>query len=522
MFSRFILLTTVFFSASVYLSQAVTSDTTGLIVATKQGLLRGTTDNDVHVWRGVRFAQAPVGSLRFKAPQPMPYHEGIVDATKFGTVSPQTVLTMGSNEKKSEDCLFLNVWSSKKKTEKKPVMFWIHGGGFSIGSGSDEMYNGSKLSKNGDVVVVTFNYRLGPFGFLYLDQFNNDSLHFENNLGLRDQVAALKWVNENIAAFGGDPENITIFGESAGANSVLALLASPDAKGLFQKAIVQSAASVGQTSVDNAKKMTANYLKLLNITADNISKLFTISADTLLAASDRLFEKVIAEVGDLITFAPVAGTDFLPFDPEVAIAKGFARGIPVMIGTNKDEANLFSKSKPALIKPEVETVNKYMRSTGKSECTNEITCLYPEYPSPRAILSMITDGIFQIPAYKIADAQSNFASAYSYRFDWTSFPIRLIGLGACHGIELPFIFSSFHSDAGKMIMKASSNRRVKNMSKNMQNAWINFARTGNPNSDNNNWLPYNTKTRSTLIFDNTIRIVSDPIAKLREGWQVIR
>ncbi len=522
MFSRFILLSTVFFSASIYLSQAVTTDTTGLIVATKQGLMRGTTDNDVHVWRGVRFAQAPVGSLRFKAPKPMPYQEGIVDATKFGTVSPQTVLTMGSNEKKSEDCLFLNVWSSKKKTEKKPVMFWIHGGGFSIGSGSDEMYNGSKLSKNGDVVVVTFNYRLGPFGFLYLDQFNNDSLHFENNLGLRDQVAALKWVNENIAAFGGDPDNITIFGESAGANSVLALLASPDAKGLFQKAIVQSAASVGQTSVDNAKKMTAEYLKLLNITADNISKLFTISADSLLAASDRLFEKVITEVGDLITFAPVSRTDFLPFNPEEAITKGFAKGIPIMIGTNKDEANLFSKSKPALIKPEIETINKYMTSTGRSECTSEITCLYPEYPSPRSILSMITDGIFQIPAYKIADAQSNFASAYSYRFDWTSFPIRLIGLGACHGIELPFIFSSFHSDAGKLIMKASSNRRVKKMSIEMQNAWVSFARTGNPNSINNNWLPYNTITRSTLIFDNTIRIVSDPIAKLRQGWEVMR
>jgi para-nitrobenzyl esterase len=521
MFLRFIILNTVLFSALIFQSQATTTDTTGLIVATQQGLVRGTTDNDVRVWRGIRYAQAPIGALRFKAPQPIPYQNGITEATQFGTIAPQTMITMGSSEKKSEDCLFLNIWSSKKKTEKKPVMFWIHGGGFAIGSGSDEMYNGSKLSKNGDVVVVTFNYRLGPLGFLYLDQFNNDSLHFENNLGLRDQVAALKWVNQNISAFGGDPNNITIFGESAGANSVLALLASPNAKGLFQKAIVQSAASVGQTSIENAKKMTAEYLQLLNITVENISKLFTISTDSLLAASDRLFEKVIADVGDLITFAPVSGTDFLPVDPEVAIANGFASGIPVMIGTNKDEANLFSKSKPALIKPEVETVNKYMRSTGKAECINEITCLYPEYPSPRAILSMITDGIFQIPAYKIADAQSNFASAYSYRFDWTSFPIRLIGLGACHGLELPFIFSTFQSDAGKRIMKASNNRRVKNMSKKMQNAWVNFARTGKPYNEKTEWPEYNTQTRSTLIFNNTIKIVSDPIAKLRKGWEVI-
>jgi len=503
-------------------SFAGTPDSSSVTITTQQGILHGTANNDVRVWRGIPYAQPPVGDLRFKAPQPVQSWEGIRNATAFGSIAPQPKDGMSSSGIQSEDCLFLNIWSPKNTAGKKPVMFWIHGGGFVIGAGSDGMYEGSKMSKNGDVVVVTINYRLGPLGFLYLDQFSNDSIRFDNNLGLRDQVAALKWVNENIEAFGGDPANITIFGESAGANSVLCLLAAPSAKGLFQKAIVQSAAAVGETSKENAIKMTNEYLKLLNLGADNISELFKTSTETLLEAGNKLFEKVIHEVGDLITFAPVYGTDFLPLPPSEAIAKGFALGIPVMIGTNKDEANLFAKTNPPLIKPEEETINKYMNSTGKGDHLKDITSMYPGYPSPSSILSMITDGVFQVPAYYIADAQSNFASAYSYRFDWTSFPIRLIGLGACHGMELPFVFSSFNSDEGKRIMRFSSNRKVRQLSKVIQKSWTNFAYTGSPDDGNITWTPYNTLSRSTMIFNNTLQVVSDPIAKLREGWGVFR
>lgn len=496
-------------------------DTLQLTVSTKQGILRGTTESDVRVWRGIRYAQAPVNNLRYKLPQPVESWDGIKNATAFGNISPQEDNDMGGEGKQSEDCLFLNIWSPKNLTTKKPVMFWIHGGGFVMGSGSSSMYNGSKLAKNGDVVVVTINYRLGPLGFLYLDHLSNDSLKFKNNLGLRDQLAALKWVNENIEAFGGDPNNITIFGESAGANSVLALMSSPDTKGLFHKAIVQSAAAVGGVSKEDAIKLTNEFLSLLNITKDNLSKLFELGTDTLLAASERLFQKVLNEVGDLITFAPVNGTDFLPFEPSEALAKGMGTGIPFMIGTNKDEANLFAKSKPAYIVPEEKTVEKYMKSNGLSDCVNDVACLYPKYPAPETILSLITDAIFQVPAYNIADAQCNHASAYTYRFDWTSFPIRLIGLGACHGMELPFVFSSFNSGAGKRIIKASNNKKVYKLSREMQKAWANFAHTGQPHNDKNKWPEYNTESRSTMIFDNTMKVVSDPIAKIRKGWKLI-
>ncbi len=522
MFSRFFLSLTFLFSFFIPFSQAGTPDTTGITVSTKQGILNGTTEDDVRVWRGVRYAQAPVNELRYKLPQPLQSWEGTRDATQFGNIAPQPKNDMGGDGVQNEDCLFLNIWSPKISENKKPVMFWIHGGGFVMGSGSSDMYNGTKLSKNGDVVVVTINYRLGPLGFLYLDELKNDSLQFESNLGLHDQVAALKWVKENISAFGGDPENITIFGESAGANSVLSLLASPYAKGLFSKSIVQSAAGVSVITKEKATQQTKEFLEILGIAPTELSKLYSISPDTLMAASDRYLEKKIREQDDVLFFVPVSGTDFLPLPPKEAIAQGVAKGIPMLIGTNRDEANLFAKMKPAIIEPEVKTVHNYLKSNGLSTHEQHLISLYPKFPSRTSILSMITDAIFQLPSVYIADAQSNFASAYSYRFDWTSFPIRLIGLGACHGMELPFVFNTFNSGAGKRIMKASNKRKVFKLSKEIQTAWTNFAHTGNPDSGNNKWLPYNTESRSTLIFDNTIKVVSDPIAKLREGWKIIQ
>ncbi len=522
MFSRFSSLQTIFFSFFIFFAHAGTPDSTGLTITTKQGLLLGTTESDVRVWRGVRYAKAPVNELRYKLPQPPNNWEGITNATEFGNISPQPKNDMGGDGVQNEDCLFLNIWSPKVSETKKPVMFWIHGGGFVMGSGSSDMYNGTKLSKNGDVVVVTINYRLGPLGFLFLDEFNTTSTHFESNLGLHDQTAALKWVKENISAFGGDPDNITLFGESAGANSVLSLLTSPYAKGLFQKTIVQSAAGISVISKEKAAQQTREFFNFLNISPAEISKLNTISVDTLLAASERYFRQKVKDKDDVLFFVPVAGTDFLPLTPIEAIKQGVAKNIPMLIGTNRDEANLFSKMKPPIFTAEKETVHSYLKSNGLATHENHLISLYPEYPSKTSILSMITDAIFQVPSVYIADAQSNFASAYSYRFDWTSFPIRMIGLGACHGMELPFVFSTFNSSAGKRIIKASSNKRVFKLSREIQKAWSNFAYTGNPGSEKNLWPQYNTQSRSTLIFDNTISVISDPIAKLREGWEVIR
>lgn len=508
------------FSASVV--AANTLDTTTLTVATQKGMLRGMIEKGVYVWKGVRYAQPPINALRFKLPQPLPEWQGVCNATEYGNIAHQPKTRLSSIGKMDEDCLFLNVWASAAKTVKKPVMFWIHGGGYALGAGSDELYNGSKLCAKGDVIVVTCNYRLGPLAFMYLNHFNNDSIKFDNNIGLHDQAAALQWVKDNIEAFGGDPNNITIFGESAGANSVLSQMASPVSKGLFQKAIVQSAAGFGfaEMSITQAKQMTHEYLKLLHINAENISSLFTISVDSLMKAGSLLFENILKTESAILTFAPVYGTEFLPLPATEAIKNGSASNIPLLIGTNKDEMNLFAKTKdPQLLKPNETTVVNFMRKLGRAEYLQSITPLYPKYPSSATILSMITDVIFELPANEIAASQSAFASTYYYRFDWSSFVIRLVKLGSCHGMELPFVFNSFHSSQGKLVLKASRNKKALQLSEKIQSAWINFARNGNPNGEDNFWPPYQQKTRNTMIFNNTPSLVSDPTEKIREGWQ---
>ena len=510
------------FSASIV--AANTADTTALTVTTQQGKLRGMIENGVYVWKGVRYAQPPVNHLRFKLPQPLPKWQGVYNATEYGNIAYQPKNKLSSMGKMDEDCLFLNVWASATKTVKKPVMLWIHGGGYALGAGSDEMYNGSKLCAKGDVIVVTCNYRLGPLAFMYLNNFNNDTIKFDSNVGLHDQAAALQWVKNNIEAFGGDPENITIFGESAGANSVISHMASPVSKGLFQKAIVQSAAgfSFAEQSKTQAMQMTHEYLKLLHINAENISSLFTISVDSLMTAGNQLFENVLKNEGAILTFAPVYGTDFLPLPATEAIVGGSASNIPLLIGTNKDEMNLFAKTKkPKLLNPEETTVVKFLRKLGRVEYLQNIAALYPKYPSSSAILSMITDVVFELPANEIAATQSAFAPTYCYRFDWTSFVIRLVKLGSCHGMELPFVFNSFHSSQGKLVLKASNNQKVQQLSEKIQQAWLNFARNGNPNGEDNIWPLYHQQTRTTMIFNNTHQLISDPSEKIREGWQSV-
>ena len=215
-------------------------DSNSLVVQTHQGKLRGTMDKNICVWRGVRYAKAPVAELRFHAPQQVESWSGVKNATEFGASAPQVKNSLVGDELKSEDCLFLNIWSPAADGKKRPVMFWIHGGGFVIGSGSASLYNGVNLANHGDVVVVTINYRLGSLGFLYFETEAARKAGFENNLGMKDQIAALQWVKENISAFGGDPNQVTIFGESAGGTSVETLLACPAARGLFKGAIAES------------------------------------------------------------------------------------------------------------------------------------------------------------------------------------------------------------------------------------------------------------------------------------------
>ncbi|MDS0524330.1 carboxylesterase/lipase family protein [Clostridium sp. SHJSY1] len=432
-----------------------------VIANTKKGKIRGFKKGGINIWRGIPYALPPIGKLRYKSPVEVPKFEKIHDALEFGPISfqrgPSPIIFKDLPE--SEDCLYLNVMSPDDKKDKKPVIFWIHGGAFLNGSGSMPIYDGTNFVKNGDIVVVTINYRLGPFGFLKLSQFGNG---YEDNLGLLDQIAALKWVKENIEAFGGDQDNITIMGESAGAKSVNCLLASPKVNKLFSKAILQSGNLNGVLSEGTATNIGLNFIKKLNIDESNIENLERVPIAEIMKAADELEKEFTGRVGEHI-FQPFLD-EKLFLEPLKAAKQGVAREIPILIGTNHDEGWLFSKEKE------------------KAE--------------------FITDTIFWKGSVHLAESQSKFVPVYMYRFDYTISNHPMFSK-SIHALEIPFVFNNLKS----FNLESEKNKILAGK---MQKLWISFVKTGKPELEDIKWPTYDSINRSTLILNNEITVVNDP------------
>ncbi|MED1121633.1 carboxylesterase/lipase family protein [Bacillus atrophaeus] len=480
-----------------------------LTVQTRYGALKGTAQNSVHTWKGVPFAQPPTGEFRFKEPQaPKPW-SGVRNAAEFGPVCPQPsdLLSMSfagaEMPVQSEDCLYLNVYAPDTPEKDLPVMVWIHGGAFYLGAGSEPLYDGSALAAAGDVIVVTLNYRLGPFGFLHLSSIDNS---YTNNLGLLDQIAALQWVKDNISAFGGNPENVTIFGESAGGMSIAALLTMPKAKGLFQKAIMESGASQTMPS-EKAADIAAAFLETLDIEPDQSELLHSKTSEDILNAADKIRNTNNENIFSLL-FQPTADPDTLPVEPEKAIAQGAAEGIPLLIGTNKDEGYLFFTPDSEVMSQA--EINQALEQFGGQEFARRAAGLYP--PSLESQIHMMTDLLFWRPSITYASAQSNIAPVWMYRFDWHLGRPPLDK--AIHALEIPFVFGNFESLEAALQTKISED--TKQLSTHIQTAWITFARTGDPNHSTVEWPNYNEETRKTLIFNSSISIEQDPDADKRK------
>ena len=318
-------------------------------VDTSTGRLRGAvTPNGTRVFKGVPFARPPVGRLRFAPPLPVEPWAGVRDASEFGPVSPQSTFGLGfmgaGQQPQSEDCLYLNVWTPSLEA-RRPVMVWIHGGAFVFGAGSEPLYDGSRLAARGDVVVVTINYRLGALGYLCHPALAEPTT---GNAGLLDQIAALTWVRDNASVFGGDPDRITIFGESAGSMSVTTLMGTPAARGLFSKAIAQSGAPTTATldeAADTAERVAARV-------GVGVEGLRAVPAAQLIDAQQQLMFGAQAGGGGLVTggvmpFRPTVDGDVLPRPPEEAIAAGESALVALLIGTNRDEMKLFSLFEPS-------------------------------------------------------------------------------------------------------------------------------------------------------------------------------
>lgn len=497
------------------------------LVQTRSGRVEGEQRGAHFAFRGIPYAKPPIGDLRFRAPEAPESWSGVRSAVRFAPSAPQgtsdTPYTAAQGEK-SEDCLYLNVYT-RGSNGKKPVLVWIHGGAFILGSSSSELYDGGPLCERGDAVVVTINYRLGALGYLYLGAHGGDQIGASSNLGQRDQLAALKWVQANIEAFGGDPENVTIFGESAGSMAVCTLLVMPAARGLFQRAIAQSGASLDLLEPAAAATMTGQFLDALGIPAHDLARLRDVDASQLVAA------QIVPEMRQRggVGYAPVIDPATLPLQPREAIARGASAEVPLVIGTNRDEMNLFRMAalreldKPMDAARAIDVIRKSLPCEA-----DQVAMLLETYRGSRAgrglphsnralIGAVQSDQRFRIPSVRFAEAyRAKQSQTFMYLFTYES-PSMRGALRACHALELPFVFGTLHAPFQDRF--AGRGAAVTELSETMMESWLAFARTGNPSSLRaGDWVPYDRDRRATMVFDRKTELVDAPYEEERAAW----
>ncbi|MGJ0118010.1 carboxylesterase/lipase family protein [Williamsia sp. MIQD14] len=485
-------------------------------VTTTDGVVEGVDHNGLHSWRGIPYAAPPMGDRRFRAPEPATAWSGVRLAHSFRNAAPQArrYTTIGINKYQpvSEDCLTLNVLAPATRSGPLPVMVFIHGGAYILGSSLT--YRGDSLVRAGGVVYVSINYRLGTLGYLDLSGFSSEERRYDSNLGLRDQLAALQWVQRNIAAFGGDPDNVTVFGESAGGNAVTTLLAVPSAEGLFHRAIAESSAPALTLKAQWARQFASTFVDILGETHDDpIAALHSATPAELGRAGDVLSRKVSKMIPGALPFGPTIDGDLLPIDPIDAAAQGRTLPVPLLLGSNLAEANLFAKVFPVL-PTSPEALDKVLAGAD-DDARQRILDAYPDYPAPETCRQIMADMIFWAPSVAIADGHSRHAPTFMYRFDYSTRVLDATGFGATHGIELFGVFGLFTSRIGGLLTVAGDRKSARRVTAEMQSDWASFAATGAPRSG---WRRYDTTTRAVKVIDDPSRTELDPHAERRKAW----
>lgn len=497
------------------------------------GQLQGALDDGIMCFKGIPYAAPPVGALRFKPPvKPAPW-SGIRDATRFGASAMQKegaialapaireVFSDPAEQPVSEDCLFLNVWTpALDDGGDRPVMVWLHGGAFIAGNGSQPRVDGTNLARKGNVVVVTLNHRLGAFGYLHLAEIGGADYAQSGNAGMLDIVAALEWVRDNIEKFGGDPENVTIFGESGGGAKSCMLMAMPSAQGLFHKAIVQSGPSVETMDVASATETARQVMKEAGVAS--VAALAALPAETLLAAQNAVLARISAMsfanrrkqgFNPVIDGVTVPGGPFAPAAPEIS------KNIPLMIGTNKDEMNLFFGMAPwaeGLTEEKLPDVARQFLGDRTADIVAAYRAAAPKESARDLVLHIATDQSIRMPSLTIADRKvaQRGAPTYVYLFTWET-PVAHGKLGSCHALEIPFVFDNL--DKTRLTGDAPTRGVLADA---MSRAWIEFAYKDNPNHGGIPYWPvYNTAERPTMIFDLQCRVENDPLGAQRKAWE---
>ena len=492
------------------------------VVRLKDGAVHGKAESGVYAFLGIPYAAPPFGENRMRPPQPVRPWEGTRDATAFGptvpkgdyppqyrTLFPEVVIS-------GDDCLNLNVWTPDPGAAGLPVLVWVHGGSFMNGSGSVGAYDGAAFARDG-VVFVSINYRLAAEGFLFLGDGTA-------NVGLLDQLAALHWVQRNIAAFGGDTARVTVAGQSAGAMSVTTLLSMPLAEGLFTRAIAQSGAGAHTLASQDARRVGGYLADALGVPPDRES-IKAVPLEKLVRAASDLVASVQTSPDparwgkltlSLLPFAPVIDGQVVPAPPVEAMAAGRGSGVPLLIGSTLDEARLFLVA-PGII-DFVDEPGLAAAAGAYGLDGNGLAAYRANRPggSPGDILAaVITDWFFRVPAIRVAEARGASAAArtWMYRFDWPE-PQANHGLGACHAAEIPYVFgTSARADVRPLIGDSPSQA----VADRAHRVWVDFITRGEPG-----WAPYGTASRTTGLLTEKLSPVDDPAGDERALWEGIR
>ncbi|MBJ7329376.1 MAG: carboxylesterase/lipase family protein [Solirubrobacteraceae bacterium] len=488
-----------------------------LAVETAAGPIRGTDDGAVRVWKGIPYATA----RRWRAPEPAAPWSEQRDCTAFGPVCPQPAnrgIVFAANTRQDEDCLSLNVWASPtiQPGDARPVVVWVHGGGFALGAGSQPHFHGGAFAGGGEIVLVTLNYRLGAFGFLDLSSAGVG----DTNLALRDVLLALEWVRDSIAAFGGDPQNVTLAGHSAGAGLVTALLATPASAGLFARAISQSGPATSVYPADHAARVADALQRELGVDA---AQLPSVDADALVAASRRLFLQIPTVQPGTLAFAPTVDDDILHEHPITAMAAGRAHPVPLILGSTRDETALMRFSDESVLVPSTRDQVRVMLAAMETAVPGRGLPNEPQTATAYAGIrreasrreAVACDLAFRMPCVWVAEAHSAHAPVHLYRFDWAPRFTRLTR-GAGHSSELRYLWGEIEHYPRDPTFKLGGLRTSRAVSRRFRGRWHDYAATGDPG-----WPAYDRASRQSLVADSEDRVAVDLDARPRAAWGAV-
>lgn len=487
-----------------------------LVVETKNGKVEGFEADGMYKWFGIPYAKPPVGELRFKRSVPCDNWDGIKQTSAFGN-RPYQFATMGGIGKdmksvpESEDCLYVNVWAPKQ-AKKAPVFVWIYGGANTVGEGSDPQYFGESFTKDG-IIYINFNYRVGPLGFYNFSMYDDS---FDSNCAVSDMINALKWVKENIEVFGGDPDNITIAGESAGGTGVYSMLSAPSAKGLFNKAIAQSGLP-GSISTPKSQELNIGlFLEQMNMKKEGINKLKTMPIEEMYSAAEYVCQRNCVSYPGILLPGPVID-DLIPMNPWEAMESGSAEGVDVIFGTCHDEGSLFYEAKMFPIS--WKQVEKMLALSECSEKLEVLMKLYSGKSEKQAMMELGRDRAFWADHIKCINAQCTHGKGYEYRFDFATVVLKANGLNAMHSSDIGPALDTYAGNFNEQTPK----ERIDRIHKYMHGAWVNFAKNGDPNGTIPIlWEPYTDEKRTTFIFNDECSVEYNPNYEEFEVWKDIK